>query len=78
LPSPLGTLLAIHSISHITIANTSTLWNALVAPTPHRAAAAPAKPLADLLHLPPEAAPIQEAINLVKDKPLKAAVAPEQ
>jgi hypothetical protein len=33
--------------------------------------------LGDLLYLPPEAAPIQEAINLVKDKPLKAAVSTE-
>ncbi len=39
-----------------------------------RAAASPAKPLDNLLHLPPEAAPVQEAINLVEDKPLKAAV----
>jgi hypothetical protein len=36
------------------------------------------KPLDDLLHLSPKAAPIQEAIDLVKDKPLKAAVAPER
>jgi hypothetical protein len=62
----------------VTVANTSTLRNALAVPTPHWAVAAPAKPLDDLLHLPPEAAPVQEAIDLVKDKPLKAAVAPEQ
>jgi hypothetical protein len=49
-----------------------------VAPTPHRAMAAPAKLLDNLLHLPPEAAPVQEAIYLVEDKPLEAAVAPEQ
>jgi hypothetical protein len=36
--------------------------------------ASPAKPLDNLLHLPPEAKPTQEAINLVEDKPLKAAV----
>jgi hypothetical protein len=36
--------------------------------------ASPAKPLDNLLHLPPEAAPIQKAIDLVEDKPLKAAV----
>ncbi len=27
-----------------------------------------------MLHLPPKAAPVQEAIDLVEDKPLKAAV----
>jgi hypothetical protein len=44
-------------------------------PDPTRwAAASPAKPLDNLLHLPPEAAPIQKAISLVEDKPLKAAV----
>jgi hypothetical protein len=36
--------------------------------------ASPAKPLDNLLHLPPEAAFVQEAINLVEDKPLKATV----
>jgi hypothetical protein len=77
--SPLGTLLDVHSSLLVSIANTSTLWNALMAQTPHhRAVAALAKPLDDLLHLPPEASPIQEAIDLVKDKPLEAAVAPEQ
>jgi hypothetical protein len=45
---------------------------------PPRATASPAKPLDDLLHLPPETAPVQEANDLVKDKPLEAAVAPEQ
>ncbi len=46
------------------------LRNALVALTPpHQAAAAPAKLLDNLLHLPPKLAPIQETINLVKDKP---------
>ncbi len=39
-----------------------------------QAAASPTKPLDDLIYLPPKAAPIQEAINLVKDKPLKVAV----
>jgi hypothetical protein len=39
-----------------------------------RAAASPVKPLDNLLHLPPEATPIQKAINLVEDKPLEAAV----
>ncbi len=43
----------------------------------HRAAASPAKPLDNLLHLPPEAAPIQEAINLIEVKPLKPRL-PEQ
>jgi hypothetical protein len=62
----------------VTVANTSTLRNALVAPTLHWAAAAPAKPLDNLLHLPPKAAPIQEVINLVEDKSLEATVAPEQ
>jgi hypothetical protein len=42
--------------------------------TTRRAAASPAKPLDNLLHLPPKAAPVQEAIDLVEDKPLKAAV----
>jgi hypothetical protein len=32
------------------------------------------KPLDNLLHLPPEAAPVQKAIDLVKEKPLEAAV----
>jgi hypothetical protein len=77
LPSTLGILLVVHSILLVTVANTSTLQNALAAPTPHRAAAAAAKPLDDLLHLPPKAAPVQKAINLVKDKPLKAAVSQE-
>jgi hypothetical protein len=36
--------------------------------------ALPTKPLDNLLHLPPKAAPVQEAINLVEDKPLEAAV----
>ncbi len=63
----------------VSVANTSTLPNALVALTPHhRAAAALAKPLEDLLYLPPKAAPVQEAIDLIKDKPLKAAVASKQ
>jgi hypothetical protein len=66
-PSPLGTLLNFHSSSLVTVANTSTLWNALAALTPHRAAAAPTKPLDDL-----------EAIDLVKDKPLEASVTLEQ
>ncbi len=58
-PSPLGTLLVVHSSLLVTVADTSTLRNALAAPTPPpRAAAAPAKPLDDLLHLPPKAAPI--------------------
>jgi hypothetical protein len=75
LPSPLDTLLTIHFTLLITIANTSTLWNALAAPNPHhQAAAAPMKPLDNLLHLPIKAAPVQEAINLVEDKPLKDAV----
>ena len=38
--------------------------------------ALPAKLLEDLLHQPPKAAYVQEAINLVKDKPLKAAIVP--
>jgi hypothetical protein len=76
-PSLLGTLLAVHFSLLLTVANTSMLQNALAAPTSHLAAAAPAKPLDDLLHLPPEAAPVQEAIDLVKDEPLKAVVAPE-
>jgi hypothetical protein len=44
---------------------------------PPGAAAAPAKLLDDLLYVPPKATPIQEAIDLVKDKPLKAVVALE-
>jgi hypothetical protein len=36
--------------------------------------ASPAKPLDNLLHLPPEAAPVQKAIDLVEEKPLEAAV----
>jgi hypothetical protein len=45
-------------------------------PTPARSGtpASPPKPLDNLLHLPPKAAPVQKAINLVEDKPLKAAV----
>jgi hypothetical protein len=78
LPSLLGILLTVHSSLLVTVANTSTLQNALAAPTPHRAVAAPAKPLDDMLHLPPKAAPVQEAIDLIKDKPLEAAVALEQ
>jgi hypothetical protein len=39
-----------------------------------RAAASPAKPLDNLLHLPREAVPNQEAINLIENNPLKAAV----
>jgi hypothetical protein len=39
--------------------------------------ASPAKPLDNLLHLPPEAAPVQKAIHLVEDKPLEAAVCVE-
>jgi hypothetical protein len=78
LPSLLGIHLTIHSSLFVTVANTSTLQNALAALTPHRAVAAPAKLLDDLLHLPPKAAPVQEAIDLIKDKPLEAAVAPEQ
>jgi hypothetical protein len=46
-----------------------------VGPDPtRRAAASPTKPLDNLLHLPPGAAPVQEAIDLVEDKPLEAAV----
>ncbi len=36
--------------------------------------ASPAKLLDNLLHLPPEAAPIQKAIDLIEEKPLEAAV----
>jgi hypothetical protein len=45
-------------------------------PTPARSGtpASPAKPLDNLLHLPPEAAPVQKATDLVEDKPLEAAV----
>ncbi len=39
-----------------------------------RAAASPAKPLDNLLHLPPEPARVLEAIDLVEDKPLEAVV----
>ncbi len=83
LPSPLGTLLAVpaghpprrplqlarHRRRH---------QHALERPggpdPTRRAGASPAKPLDNLLHLPPEAAPVQEAIDLVEDKPLEATV----
>jgi hypothetical protein len=78
LPSLRDTLLAFHCSMIVTVTNTSMLRNALAAPTPHWAAAAPAKPLDNLLYLPPEAVPVQEAIGLVEDKPLQAAVTLEQ
>jgi prophage DNA circulation protein len=78
LPSLLGILLTVHSSLLITVANASRLRNTLAALTSHRAVAAPANPLDDLLHLPPKAAPVQEAIDLIKNKPLEAAVTPEQ
>jgi hypothetical protein len=44
-------------------------------PNPTRwPAASPTKPLDNLLHLPPEAAPVQEVIDLIEEKPLEAAV----
>jgi hypothetical protein len=64
----LGTHLAVYSSLLVTVVNTSTLRNALAAPTPHHwAATAPSKLLDNLLHLP-------RAIDLIKDKPLEAPV----
>ena len=74
--SPVGTHLTVPSSLLVPLTNTITLRNTPVAPThPPRATASPAKLLDNL---PPKAAPIQESINLVKDKPLRAVVVLER